>query len=459
MSEVPKTTGGGSRSVIAITVGLMSKQSNIRELIDSIALKDIVKDDENQTGPITAWENANTCGYFATASSQPLICGSPSVCATNTDNIVACTMDGGLSFFGECLNGQDYKAGKCDNLNEFDMILCCGDGGAKAATECGTFVWTQSPVRTMFSCVKTAGMVFMLDEPLAVMQTATTGSDHSGSGGGPTFEVTVTHAPTTTPKQATLTVSTSKASYSFELSSKASTKSLTSSGGIGGPITVAPSNDGTSTITKSVTVTSIIVSTGTITVTDSVFVTGTKGLFPSSTLVVGNLPTSSTTAAMESSSGLSDGAKAGVGVGVTVGLLILLVGVAMFIFKKRGSFYQHAGVRLEQMAPQNGSNESGGTDHAAPMATGTPVTDLNQNDGQAQNIIKSRSRDNTSNGEDVDIAGGPSDTVHHSTGVNNNDNIIAELEGSPVIVDHEAPAARASWTTQRGSLMSLFKTR
>lgn len=408
---------------------------NIRGLIGTSSLKKVDQEKNAGAAMVTVWENANTCGYFATASSEPLVCGSPSVCATNTASIVACTIDGGLGFYKDCLNGRDYKDGKCDNLDEFDMILCCGGDGSIKATECGTLIWTATPKRTMLSCVKTAGTVYMLDEPLAVIQSAADGSGGDG----------VAHTPaTTTSKQATLSVSTVKGSYSFPLPSSISTESLIASDGIGdASITTALTDNSTTAVTKSVTITSIIVSTGTITGTESVFITGTT-TSPFSSV---SAPTSSTTAVAGSSSGISDGAKAGIAICSSIGLLVLLGGIA-FIFKKRSSFYQHAGVQLKQMEPKN--NETNGAD-TAPKVGVAPMANGEQNDGQTQ-----ESKDNNNNAENLVNTGSTSGVVHAAVNGDDNNNFVTELEGSPVFVAQEAPA-RGIWGIQRGKLFGLFK--
>lgn len=407
---------------------------DIRGLRSTTSVKEVDQERNAGAAMVTGWENANTCGYFATASSEPLICGSPSVCATNTANIVACAIDGGLGFYKDCLNGQDYKDGKCDNLNEFDMILCCGGGVTIDATECGTMIWTASPQRTMLSCVKTAGTIYMLDEPLAVIQSTADGSGGAG----------VAHTPAiTTSKQATLSVSTSKDSYSFPLSSSMSTESLIASDGIGdASITTTLTDNGTAAVTKSVTTTSVLVSAGTITGTNSVFITGTT-ISPFSSAPA---PISLTTAVAGNSSGISDGAKAGIAICSSVGLLVLLGGIAFFIFKKRSRFYQDAGVQLRQMEPQN--NDTNGA-NAALMANG------GQNDSQVQQSNKG----NNHNAKNLANTGSASGVAHAAANRDDNhNNFVAELEGSPVIAAQKAPA-RDTWGIQRGKLLVLFKGR
>lgn len=420
----------------AMASGPAAISINTRGPMVVIRLEDV--DQEKDAGAAlvttTGWVNPNTCGYYMTAPSAPVVCGSPSLCATNTDNFVGCTMAEGPGAYNVCLNKQDSEDGKCDGLNEFETTCCAGT----RSTECATLVWTEGTARTMFQCVKTGGITYVLDEPLAVMQ-----STAAGGGDGATQ---------------TLSVTTSKGSYSFPTSSTVVVP-LTASGGIGdddaSSIATTTRTDHSTTTdgTKSITITSVIVSSGTV---GAVSIAGTTDGPLSSALAHAG---SNTTVDDNDTGDLSGAAKLGISVAFSVLFLLVTCGLILWAFKKRSAFYQHAGIQLQEREPQNNSNNNvvangtaDGTAAAPPQVAVAPVDD-NNHDG-AEDLANNTGVVPAAAGDDHDD--------------NNNNAVVAQPNGSAVApaaataTQEEAPpTARGTttWEDRRARLLGLFQRR
>lgn len=110
------------------------------------------------------WENDQTCGWYSGISSQPYRCESPLSCSTNTEDVVACATDGLEQFYTVCLNYEAVQSSKCTSAGP--QTGCCQDADQP---ECGTFVWTGTPARSMFKCFPTATLISMLDEPQFIL--------------------------------------------------------------------------------------------------------------------------------------------------------------------------------------------------------------------------------------------------------------------------------------------------
>lgn len=107
------------------------------------------------------WENDSTCGWYSGISSKPYVCDSPLACTTNTDAVVACTSD---QFYTACFNYDASVSGKCESVGP--KTGCCG---ASTEPACGTFIWTGTPVRSMYKCFATSTVISMIDEPQYVL--------------------------------------------------------------------------------------------------------------------------------------------------------------------------------------------------------------------------------------------------------------------------------------------------
>lgn len=122
------------------------------------------------------WENDQTCGWYSGISSQPYKCQSPLSCSTNTEDVVACATDGLEQFYTVCLNYEAVQSSKCTSAGP--QTGCCQDADQP---ECGTFVWTGTPARSMFKCFPTATLISMLDEPQFIIDASRSAEASSSS--------------------------------------------------------------------------------------------------------------------------------------------------------------------------------------------------------------------------------------------------------------------------------------
>ncbi|KAH8775207.1 hypothetical protein F5883DRAFT_256563 [Diaporthe sp. PMI_573] len=122
------------------------------------------------------WENDQTCGWHSGISSQPYVCESPLSCSTNTGDVVACATDGLEQFYTVCLNYEAVQSSKCTSAGP--QTGCCQNADQP---ECGTFVWTGTPARSMFKCFPTATLISMLDEPQFVIDASRSSAAASSS--------------------------------------------------------------------------------------------------------------------------------------------------------------------------------------------------------------------------------------------------------------------------------------
>lgn len=122
------------------------------------------------------WENDQTCGWYSGISSQPYKCASPLSCSTNTEDVVACATDGLEQFYTVCLNYEAVQSSKCTSAGP--QTGCCQDADQP---ECGTFVWTGTPARSMFKCFPTATLISMLDEPQFIIDASISSVEASSS--------------------------------------------------------------------------------------------------------------------------------------------------------------------------------------------------------------------------------------------------------------------------------------
>ncbi|KAL1847220.1 hypothetical protein Daus18300_014014 [Diaporthe australafricana] len=131
---------------------------------------------ESSSSSNNIWENDQTCGWYSGISSKPYQCDSPLSCSTNTDNVVACATDGLEQFYTICLNHEAVQSGKCTSAGP--QTGCCQDA---AQPECGTFVWTGTPARSMFKCFPTATLISMIDEPQFLIDASRSSESASSS--------------------------------------------------------------------------------------------------------------------------------------------------------------------------------------------------------------------------------------------------------------------------------------
>ncbi|KAI1206304.1 uncharacterized protein F4807DRAFT_235674 [Annulohypoxylon truncatum] len=109
------------------------------------------------------WTNAETCGWIADSESSSFGCGN-GTCVTNANHIVACATGTFSPFYSMCLNYDAYKSGSCKN--EDSSTGCCMHTDYP---ECVTYLWTDSPQRSMYRCWKSSVIITMLDEPEIVL--------------------------------------------------------------------------------------------------------------------------------------------------------------------------------------------------------------------------------------------------------------------------------------------------
>lgn len=122
------------------------------------------RQDSSSGASSNTWEDSHTCGWYSGLSSKPYVCESPLSCATNTDEIVACSAAAITQFYTICLDYEAVQSGKCDTAGP--KTGCCTDSGTPA---CGTMLWTGLPQRTMFQCFASPTVISMLDEPQFVV--------------------------------------------------------------------------------------------------------------------------------------------------------------------------------------------------------------------------------------------------------------------------------------------------
>ncbi|KAI1847255.1 hypothetical protein JX266_006795 [Neoarthrinium moseri] len=140
----------------------------------------------------TEWINSQTCGWASGISSFAWTCGSSQTCATNNQNIVACVSGTYSPFFSVCFDHSAYERGQCASIGS--QTGCCQDSSYPV---CGTYIWTGSPVRSMFRCFNSATIISMLDEPQYVLDAtrSTTGTRSSGDGAVTATSDIATNAP------------------------------------------------------------------------------------------------------------------------------------------------------------------------------------------------------------------------------------------------------------------------
>lgn len=131
---------------------------------------------ESSSSSNNFWENDQTCGWYSGISSQPYRCESPLSCSTNTEDVVACATDGLEQFYTVCLNYEAVQSSKCTSAGP--QTGCCQDADQP---ECGTFVWTGTPARSMFKCFSTATLISMLDEPQFIIDASRSSEAASSS--------------------------------------------------------------------------------------------------------------------------------------------------------------------------------------------------------------------------------------------------------------------------------------
>ncbi|KAG8163214.1 hypothetical protein KVR01_006511 [Diaporthe batatas] len=122
------------------------------------------------------WENDQTCGWFSGISSRAYDCQSPLTCSTNSEDVVACATDGLEQFYTVCLNYEAVQSSKCTSAGP--QTGCCQNADEP---ECGTYVWTGTPARSMFKCFATATLISMLDEPQFVIDASRSSASASSS--------------------------------------------------------------------------------------------------------------------------------------------------------------------------------------------------------------------------------------------------------------------------------------
>ncbi|OTA99654.1 hypothetical protein M426DRAFT_253977 [Hypoxylon sp. CI-4A] len=108
------------------------------------------------------WTNGETCGWISGSSSESFACGHSGTCATNPDNIVGCVSGTVSPFYSSCLNYDAYQKSSC--TDEGLSIGCCMN---TEYPECATYLWTGSPVRSMYRCWSSQAVISMLDVPQA----------------------------------------------------------------------------------------------------------------------------------------------------------------------------------------------------------------------------------------------------------------------------------------------------
>ncbi|ORY71438.1 uncharacterized protein BCR38DRAFT_10350 [Pseudomassariella vexata] len=112
----------------------------------------------------STWTNSETCGWVSGISSYPWTCAVNSTCATNFDNVVACSSGTYAPFFSVCFDYAAYQGSQCSSIGS--LTGCCNLSQYPA---CGTYIWTGQPPRSMFRCFSEATIISMLDEPQFVI--------------------------------------------------------------------------------------------------------------------------------------------------------------------------------------------------------------------------------------------------------------------------------------------------
>lgn len=265
------------------------------------------KRNDDQALSITTIENSVTCGWYAGAVSQPFICSEPFFCATNTDDIIACTKKNEKgSFYSICLNIYNGSPRDC----AISGVLCCNS----ANPSCMTLVWTASPTRSLVQCAEMESTWLMQDYPYELGQSTTTSIESDTSTSSSSSHRTMSPSDTSQPS----TISGVPSSDSSTLKPSSSSTSI-SSDGSSESTTAAPSL-GSSFSTLPVTI-------------------------PAPSNTASPLPVNHTL-----SQGLSTGAKVGIGVGAGAGVLIALALIGLFFIKRHKS---GATTQFEEPPSQN----------------------------------------------------------------------------------------------------------
>ncbi|KAJ4389135.1 hypothetical protein N0V93_006597 [Gnomoniopsis smithogilvyi] len=240
---------------------------------------------------ITTVENAATCGWFSGFISQPYECSTSLSCATNLDNIIACSKKGDKSaFFSACIDLADATQEECS----VSGVLCCNS----INPSCMTLLWTANPMRSLVGCNAIASTWVMQDYPFegGILTS-------SGAIDNPTSTLSSSER---TPLSNTSQPPAAGSTHSSESSSQTHLRSPTLS---------SISSSGSDIVTPA-----------------PVPVSGPS--FPTSSVTI---PASNSNTLLPvkpiPSGGLSTGAEAGIGIGACAGLLALGL-IALFLFKK-----------------------------------------------------------------------------------------------------------------------------
>ncbi|KAB5545521.1 hypothetical protein GE09DRAFT_211367 [Coniochaeta sp. 2T2.1] len=132
-----------------------------------------------------SWEDDTTCGWTSGEASAPFTCEPGASCRTNDANVVGCVSGTAELFFTVCLDMQAYEQGACASIGP--QTGCCQTSGFGA---CGTYLWTGTPVRSMYRCFPTPTIISMNDEPQEVIDaslstTSTTTSSSTSTSSTP----------------------------------------------------------------------------------------------------------------------------------------------------------------------------------------------------------------------------------------------------------------------------------
>ncbi|KAJ4417061.1 hypothetical protein N0V82_006415 [Gnomoniopsis sp. IMI 355080] len=274
---------------------------------------------DSSTASSNTWENSQTCGWYSGLSSKAYVCESPLTCATNTDNVVACSTAGLTEFYTICLNYEAVQSSKCTSAGP--KTACCTDSAAPA---CGTFQWTGTPTRSMYRCFATPTIIAMIDEPQAVLDASISSASAASS--------------------SSAVAAASRSSASAASASSASAAAASAASGLGGSsVTITTTaTDGSST-----TFTAVAGATGSasgVTFLTSVqyTTTGSDGASTTYTAigqagVVGANGSNGSNGSNGGSGGVSTGTIAGSVIGGILGLLMMLLLMWYLMKKKSGN--------------------------------------------------------------------------------------------------------------------------
>lgn len=274
---------------------------------------------DSSSASSNTWENSQTCGWYSGLSSKAYVCESPLTCATNTDNVVACSTAGINEFFTICLNYEAVQSSKCTSAGP--KTACCTDSAAPA---CGTFQWTGTPTRSMYRCFATPTVIAMIDEPQFVI------------------DASISSASVASSSSAAAAASRSSASAASAASASAAVASAAS--GLGGSsVTITTTaSDGSSTTFTAVAGATGSVSGVTFLTSVQYTTTGSNGASTTYTAigqngVVGASGSNGSNGSNGASGGVSTGTIAGSVIGGILGLLLTLLLMWYLMKKKSGN--------------------------------------------------------------------------------------------------------------------------